>query len=171
MLARECVDLFRSMAPHHLIELECPDDPIRFRCDIQRVEQLLNNLLSNAVKYSQPGCRIRVGPSATDDHDAVRFVVADEGRGIAPEDQERIFQPFQRAISAHEEIPGVGLGLYVSRSVAEAHGGTLGVQSELGRGSTFAVTFPTAPADRTTTRPRPARVSGGQESDARHSPG
>ena len=170
-LAEECVELFRSMAPHHLIDLECPEEPIRFRCDVQRVEQLLNNLLSNAVKYSQPGCRIRVEVSTTDNHDEVRFVVADEGRGIAPEDQERIFKPFQRAVSAHEEIPGVGLGLYVSRSVAEAHGGTLDVQSELGKGSTFRVAFPIAAADRVTSHSRLTRVGGEREPDARHSTG
>ncbi len=168
-LVGECVELFRTMTPHHIIELDRPGGPLRFRCDIQRIEQLLNNLLSNAIKYSSPGSCVRVGVTGV--KEGIRVAVTDEGRGIAPEDQERIFLPFQRAISAHEEIAGVGLGLYVSRSVAEAHGGSLIVESELGKGSTFCVTLPISPKDRATPDLRRSPAPSEGERDAGHPAG
>jgi signal transduction histidine kinase len=143
-IARDCVDQFLALTTHHKIELRAKSDALPLQCDVRRVEQLLNNLLSNAVKYSAPGTTIRV--AAGEKYEGwIELSVSDQGRGIAPEDRERIFQPFQRAVSGHEEIPGVGLGLYVARSVAEAHGGKLMVESELGKGSTFHVLLPATP--------------------------
>jgi signal transduction histidine kinase len=107
-----------------------------------RLEQVVLNLLSNAIKYGA-GQPIAVAVQA--DAATVRLVVRDQGIGIAPADQARIFERFERAApSSH--YGGLGLGLYIVRQIVGAHGGTLGVESSPGAGATFSVTLPrTAP--------------------------
>jgi two-component system sensor histidine kinase SenX3 len=79
---------------------------------------------------------------------AVRLGVTDTGIGIAPDEQRHLFERFFRATSAVErELPGTGLGLYIARVIAEAHGGSISVESELGRGSTFCIQLPAAQAE------------------------
>lgn len=105
---------------------------------------VLSNLLGNAVKYSPDGGVIRVGGWADDDY-AVAYVV-DQGIGIAPEDQPRIFDRFYRvdnSLSRHTQ--GAGLGLYLARVIVQAHGGTMQVESQPGRGARFVFTLPLAP--------------------------
>lgn len=99
-----------------------------------RVEQVVVNLLTNAIKYAS-GKPITMSLSQVGD-DAV-IQVRDQGIGIAPEDMKRIFEPYERA-----SISGLGLGLFISRRIVEAHGGTLRVTSELGRGSVFTAVLP-----------------------------
>jgi signal transduction histidine kinase len=141
-MATEAVELFRAMAPAHSVELEAPSEPVELRCDRVRMEHVLNNLLSNAIKYSPPGSRVRMRIERR--NELVVFSVTDEGEGIAPEEREQIFQPFRRASAALAQIPGIGLGLYVSRRIVEAHGGRLTVESRLREGSTFWVILPAA---------------------------
>jgi signal transduction histidine kinase len=112
--------------------------PVMGRWDPLRIEQVIANLLSNACKYGA-GKPIRVevgmaGPRA-------RLSVRDHGIGIAPADRERIFERFERAASARH-YGGLGLGLYITRQVVEAHGGTIWVASHAGAGSTFSVELP-----------------------------
>ena len=112
--------------------------------DGQRLRQVLDNLLSNAVKYSRPGGSVAVGLRRTDG--GVEIDVADTGMGIAEHDLEHVFGRFFRggeAIARH--LPGTGLGLSIVASIVAAHGGTVTVESELGRGSTFRVALPDAP--------------------------
>jgi signal transduction histidine kinase len=105
------------------------------------VQQLLDNLISNAVKFTPDGGSVRVSLGRR--NDAVLLEVADTGIGIAADDQRRLFQRFFRAENAVErQLPGTGLGLYISRVIAEAHEGTLTVRSELGHGSTFRLELP-----------------------------
>jgi signal transduction histidine kinase len=110
------------------------------RGDRARLRQLLANLIDNAVKYSPSGAAVEVGASAANGRVVVR--VTDHGEGITPEDQELIFERFGRVQGTSQ--PGTGLGLYISRTIAEAHGGSLGVSSAPGRGSTFTLTLPPA---------------------------
>jgi signal transduction histidine kinase/DNA-binding response OmpR family regulator len=112
--------------------------PVMGRWDPLRIEQVIANLLSNACKYGA-GKPIRVevgmeGPLA-------KLSVRDHGIGIAPADRERIFERFERAASARH-YGGLGLGLYITRQVVEAHGGTIRVASHAGAGSTFSVELP-----------------------------
>jgi signal transduction histidine kinase len=106
--------------------------------DRLRLEQVVMNLLSNAAKYGQRRpVRVRVEAASG----LGRLSVRDEGYGIAATDQERIFQRFQRA-TATLHIQGLGLGLWICRQIAEAHGGTLRVESAPGQGSTFILELP-----------------------------
>lgn len=110
----------------------------RVRGDAERLRQLVDNLISNAIKYSDAGGEVRVEAQADDGHVIVR--VRDNGPGISRDHHEQIFEKFGRAAGSAK--PGTGLGLFLSRSFAEAHGGTLNVDSALGAGATFTLTLP-----------------------------
>jgi signal transduction histidine kinase len=114
------------------------DGPLpHVRGDRERLRQVLANLIDNAVKYSDAGTAVEV--SARYAGGSVRVEVADRGPGIPLEQQSLIFEKFGRAKGNR---PGTGLGLFIARSIAEAHGGTLSVRSELGSGATFVLELP-----------------------------
>ena len=115
--------------------------PIVGRFDRLKLEQVLGNLLSNAIKY---GAGRPVTIRARPDGEWAVVEVQDGGPGIAPEDQARIFERFQRASSGHKRA-SLGLGLYIVRSMVEAHGGSVQLRSEPGRGSVFTVMIPWKP--------------------------
>jgi signal transduction histidine kinase len=136
-LAEESVQLYTASSVSHDLMLRHPDDPVIVRCDGTRIEQVLNNLISNAIKYSPAGGPVRVAVARDEGYGSIE--VTDRGIGIAEDDLEQVFQPFRRSGASRESIPGAGLGLWVSRRIVEAHGGSLEVSSELGVGSTFHV--------------------------------
>jgi signal transduction histidine kinase len=121
------------------IELALPER-LEVAWDRGRIEQVVTNLLSNAVKYGL-GRPIRLGADLTLAGDRVRVWVEDGGLGIARADQQRIFRAFERLASAHR-VGGLGLGLYIGQQIATAHGGTLSVESTLGRGARFTLGLP-----------------------------
>jgi signal transduction histidine kinase len=110
------------------------------RGDRTRLRQVLGNLLENAVKYSPEGGEVRVSAAAA--NGAVRISVRDTGPGIPPDQQRRIFEKFGRVDVPGASKPGTGLGLFIARSIAEAHGGSLDVSSGAQPGSTFTLTLP-----------------------------
>jgi K+-sensing histidine kinase KdpD len=110
------------------------------RGDRDRLRQLLLNLLSNAAKYTVSGDEIEVRASA--EEAALVLSVEDHGPGIAPEEQRLVFEKFGRVNSGGRSKPGAGLGLFIARSIAEAHGGTLDVRSDAGAGATFILRLP-----------------------------
>jgi signal transduction histidine kinase len=112
--------------------------PIIARWDRGRIEQVVTNLLANAIKYGS-GKEIMLSAHAAGDQ--IFVAVRDGGIGIAKVDQERIFQAFERVDGVHR-VGGLGLGLYIGRQIVAAHGGTLRVSSEPGRGSTFVLELP-----------------------------
>jgi PAS domain S-box-containing protein len=120
------------------------------RGDVGRLRQVLLNLVSNAVKFTSDGevvIRASVGPSFDRGEVMVRLEVTDTGIGIAPEATENLFEPFSQAdASTTRRYGGTGLGLAICRRLTEAMGGTIGVQSELGHGSTFWLDLPLVPA-------------------------
>jgi signal transduction histidine kinase len=114
--------------------------------DRERLMQLATNLLSNAVKFT-PGGGLVTARTYVDGSDAV-IQVEDTGIGIPPLDQERLFQRFFRSTTATEQaIPGTGLGLVISKAIAEAHGGSISVRSEPGAGTCFTVRLPLEPVE------------------------
>jgi signal transduction histidine kinase len=112
--------------------------PLTGRWDRLRLGQVVTNLLSNAMKYGE-GKPIEI--EVEGDGERAQLSVRDGGIGLGPEAQRRIFQRFVRAASSRN-YGGLGLGLYIARRLAEAHGGTVGVRSEPGRGSTFTLVLP-----------------------------
>jgi signal transduction histidine kinase len=110
------------------------------RGDRARLRQVLGNLIENAVKYSPEGGEVRVSAAAA--NGAVRIAVRDDGPGIPRDQQGRIFEKFGRADVEGGSKPGSGLGLFIARSIAEAHGGSLEVSSGAEPGSTFTLTLP-----------------------------
>jgi signal transduction histidine kinase len=111
------------------------------RGDAERLRQVLANLIENAVKYSPAGEPVDVRLAAA--NGSVQISVQDRGPGIAPDDQQLIFEKFGR-VAGGPSKPGTGLGLFIARSITEAHGGTLTVASAPGRGSTFVLRLPAA---------------------------
>jgi signal transduction histidine kinase len=113
------------------------------RGDRERLRQVLTNLIDNAVKYSRSGedVEVRVAP----ENGVVRITVADRGPGIPLDQQRLIFEKFGRADVPGASKPGTGLGLFIARSIAEAHGGTVDVRSRPDEGATFILTLPVTP--------------------------
>ncbi len=129
------------------VRLELPGEPVRVDADAGRIRQLVMNLATNAVKYTNPGGTVWLTLTGTPT--AATIAVRDTGVGIAPGDVGRVFDRFWRADPARSrtgERPGIGLGLSISKWIAEVHGGSIGVTSRPGRGSTFTVTLPRLPA-------------------------
>jgi signal transduction histidine kinase len=148
-LELETVDLAKLVA--EVVERVCPDLETA-RCDVstkvdgdvigtwdrRRLDQVVSNLLSNAIKYGE-GKPIHV--AVRSDGDTAVLVVRDEGIGISPDDRERIFGRFERAVS-DRSYGGFGLGLWIVREVIEAMGGRIRLDSQMGAGSTFTVELP-----------------------------
>ncbi len=116
------------------IKMDAPPDS-RVMADRARISQVIINLLRNASKYSPEGQPIIVETHA--EAGRVFFQVTDQGSGIDPEEQEHIFERYYRSKRVEEDGAGIGLGLALAKAIIEAHGGQIGVASELGKGSTF----------------------------------
>jgi signal transduction histidine kinase len=136
-LAREVVDdLALSELVHHPTAVES-DGPVHAPVDPDQIRQTLYNLLTNAANYSPRGREIVIGISQEPDRVLLR--VRDQGHGVAPESIERIFEPYQRG---HDEAPGLGLGLALSRGIARSHGGDLTFEPAPRGGAVFLLTLP-----------------------------
>lgn len=133
----------KAVAPGgYELRLRLPGQPLVAEVDALRISQVIENLLSNALKYSPAGGIITVTLACSVSGHCT-IAVADQGIGIAAEEQGHVFEPFYR--SAHAAVAaqsGLGLGLAISQRLVEAHGGTIALSSELGRGSTFTVKLP-----------------------------
>jgi signal transduction histidine kinase/ActR/RegA family two-component response regulator len=143
-LIADVIEMVRPLALAEGIQIDPPPRPAAsqyIRADEQRLRQVMLNLLSNAVKYSYPGGRVTI---TVEDQpgDQLRVSVTDTGRGIAGRDVGRLFLPFERLDAAQAGVEGTGLGLALSRDLIEAMGGTTGVTSTQGEGSTFWIQLP-----------------------------
>ncbi len=138
-LISRVVEEVKRRAHGHEIRVVLPPDLPLVEADPLRVEQVLRNLLDNALKYSPNWGEIAVAGAIVDGGLVVS--VRDQGIGIAPENQKKVFERFQRAAEAGL-TQGVGLGLAICRRLVEAHGGRIWVESEVGAGSTFSFTLP-----------------------------
>jgi signal transduction histidine kinase len=131
--------LRRGIALHQVID----DQVASIRADERKIKQVLLNLLSNAIKFTPEGGRIEVRAAPTDG--MIEVSVTDTGIGIAPEDQEAVFDEFRQVGTADKKAEGTGLGLALSRKFIELHGGQIRVTSRVRVGSTFTFTLPVSP--------------------------
>ena len=147
---------FRSVSPHSMVSealepfqraaqdqgvtlsVELPGDLPEVQADLTRINHVFGNLLSNALKYTPPGGKIAL--SAKADEERVRFFISDTGQGIPGKYLQRIFEQFFR-VPEQETETGAGLGLAIVKEIVEAHGGTVGVESTEGKGTTFTFTL------------------------------
>ena len=140
-LARRAVEEMRARFPDREMRLRLAKGLGTLRADAARLERLLVILLDNAVKYSPRGTPVEL--EVKRDDDAMLFTVLDRGRGVPEEDRERIFERFYQVEDVlHHAGPGLGLGLYIGRNIAEAHGGRIWCEPRLGGGSVFRFTIP-----------------------------
>ena len=144
----EVVDMFAKQADDKKLELACliyHDVPSALRGDPGRIRQVLNNLVGNALKFSEHGeivLRVML-ISQTATHAIVKFAISDTGIGIPLERMDRLFQTFSQVdASSTRKYGGTGIGLAISKKLTELMGGEIGVESELGKGSTFWFTIP-----------------------------
>ena len=146
VVVREAIDSIGPRVPDAgALRVEVPGDLPRLLADSDALRGALVNLIDNALKYTAAEKRIVVRAQA-DGADHVRFEVIDNGVGIAPREQRRIFRRFHRVDDRlSRETTGVGLGLSIVDAIARAHGGTVSVQSVPGAGSTFALRLPCLP--------------------------
>ena len=125
---------------HHPIEVVAAADLPRVRMDVHRISEVLMHLLENAGKYSPPGAPIKVTSEVHNDR--LLTSVADRGPGIDSFEQSLIFEKFYRGQNQRYTAPGTGMGLAIAKVIVEAHGGTIGVVSQVGSGSVFSFTLP-----------------------------
>lgn len=141
----QVVDRSLRLVQHQLdlaqiqVQLQLDPDLPMVICDAAQIEQVLLALIMNALDAMPQGGNLWLTTSFSNDPNSVRVVVRDDGMGIAPEILPRLFEPF---LTTKETGKGVGLGLAISRSILERHSGSIEVQSEVGRGTTFTVTLP-----------------------------
>lgn len=136
--------LWREASRNHAIECSMPNYPVVSYFDPTRISQVLNNILSNAVKFSPSGGTVRIRLAR--ERDQAVITVTDQGIGIPEQDLKGIFEPYRRSSISHS-IPGVGLGLWNSRKLIEAHGGRVTTESQVGAGTTFRITIPARSAE------------------------
>jgi signal transduction histidine kinase len=141
----------------HAVKLSLPDALPSASADPGRLVQILVNLLSNAAKYSTPGSEILIAASATATE--LTIAVTNQGTGISESDQGKLFNRFYRAPAASRSgVGGLGLGLYITKGLVEAHGGRISVTSQPGRSVTFQFTLPCAIQRNIENKPYPERL-------------
>lgn len=142
-LVRNNVALNSLLAERKQIQLvcRCPESVPPLIADPAKMEQVLNNLIGNAVKFSNPGTTVEVGIEQRDN--AIILSVKDEGQGIPEEQTKLLFEPFVRtSVMSTDQEKSTGLGLAIVRRIVEGHEGTIWVESQVGKGSTFYVSLP-----------------------------
>lgn len=139
-IVREAVEAIGPLARHRTIDIAvtCADPLASVLCDRDRVLQVLEHLLDNAIKFTKAGGRVTLAVERFDA--SVRFSVVDDGPGISSDDVPYVFERHWKGTPTKN---GTGLGLYIAKSIVEAHGGSIGVETELGLGSTFSFTLAT----------------------------
>lgn len=150
---------YQVLPDGHRIRVERTPEDLRVSADVARLEQMVGNLLTNALRYSDGGpVTLRARLFSTDE---VSIEVRDFGRGISPEDQARIWDRFYRTAHAESRTPrGVGVGLWIVRTLAELHGGRAEVESKPGEGSLFRIILPLV-------RPEPSAETQAEKSEGK----
>lgn len=147
-LVTTCIESLKTVAEAKQIQLvsQVPPDTPDVLGDPQYLQQVFLNLLGNAIKFSDPEAQVTVQVDGEKVKEMVTFLVIDNGPGILEEDQAKLFNKFYRSPSVRDHQDGVGLGLSITKNIIEAHHGTIWVESQVGRGSTFGFTLRRVPA-------------------------
>jgi two-component system sensor histidine kinase KdpD len=140
---RGAIDSLGQLADSHPIRVEMGEEAPSILADPELAVQMIKQLLDNALKYSPAGKAITV--SASEENGWVSIAVRDEGLGLTELEQSRVFDKFYRGRGDHNGIQGTGMGLAIAREIAEAHGGAIAVECQLGHGCRFTVRLPAAP--------------------------
>lgn len=140
-VVRDAIDRIRPSLKRHEITLHAPD-AVQAQIDVDRIEQVIANLLTNAIKYSPDGGTIEVAVETNATEALVS--VTDSGIGIPRDALPRLFERYYRAPGSEKAAKGIGLGLFVTKRLVEAHGGRVEAVSEVGKGTTFSFTVPLA---------------------------
>jgi two-component system sensor histidine kinase KdpD len=149
-LIRRVVRRLEPYAGDHPIRYNIPENLPAVKLDAIQIEQVLTNLIENAIKYSPQGAPVTVTAwvdSVPADGRELRIAVSDRGAGIAPNEQEKIFDKFYRIAGSARQARGTGMGLAIVKGLVEAHGGRVLVESVPGQGSTFTVALPIEEAE------------------------
>jgi len=140
-LLRVQVTLYSAQSQFHELKFHPAPEPLLVLVDQDRLAQVVGNLISNAIKYSPEGGEVVI--TADSSHGEARVRVRDSGMGIPPEHESQIFTKFFRGDAARKRgIGGTGLGLVLAQQIVQAHGGTIGFETEPGQGSTFWIRIP-----------------------------
>jgi signal transduction histidine kinase len=145
------LDRSSEMLAGHPVSVRVEGEPMVVLADPDRFEQILSNLLENAAKFSPEGAPIEVLVSGA--KGGTNVAVCDRGVGIPEQELGRLFDRAYQSRRARQNKSGLGLGLYLTKGLIEAHGGSIRVESQLGRGSTFEVFFPAVPRAEAEARP------------------
>ena len=138
-LARSVLEGFEPLRGARKWTLDAPAQPVKLNADAALISRVIQNLLANAIKFTSNDGSIHISISRADNE--ARITVADDGRGVPPQDQERIFEKFGQVENADTRT-GTGLGLFFCKLAIELHGGRVGVESQAGKGSSFWITLP-----------------------------
>jgi two-component system sensor histidine kinase KdpD len=138
----EALDELKQLLVQHPVEVRIPDDLPNARMDSGHIKEVLVHLIENAAKYSPPGAPIRITAEAK--NEMLTLNIADRGPGIDDFEQSLVFEKFYRGRNQRVQVHGTGMGLAICKAIVEAHGGRLGVTSQLGHGSVFYFSLPVA---------------------------
>jgi signal transduction histidine kinase len=158
-LTDKIVSRFDPVLGQRTLCCDLPPEPVLVRCDGDVIRRVIANLITNAVKYTRPDGNILVGVEL---HDAKNVVISvtDDGPGIPAAEHQRIFEKFGQTEGGRQHRHSSGIGLAFCRMAVEAHGGKIGVASDVGRGSTFSFSLPLSVAGETPQRQNAAPVEG-----------
>lgn len=140
-LAQRLIEESQPMTDKHALQLVVESQPFAVMGDESRLRQALQYIVGNAIKFSPAPSTIVVTLAQIDDQYAA-VTVRDKGIGIPPEDIERIFERFERGSNVDEQMPGMGLGLFLAKEIITRHNGQISAESDLGEGSAFTLTLP-----------------------------
>jgi two-component system sensor histidine kinase KdpD len=139
-VVEEALDELKQLLVHHPVDVRIPVDLPNARMDPAHIKEVLVHLIENAAKYSPSGAPIRITAEAKDQ--TLTINIADRGPGIDDFEQSLVFEKFYRGRNQRVQVHGTGMGLAICKAIVEAHGGRLGVTSQLGHGSVFYFSLP-----------------------------
>jgi len=141
-VVEEALDELKQLLVQHPVEVRIPDGLPNARMDSPHIKEVLVHLIENAAKYSPAGAPIRITTEAKENDPMLTINIADRGPGIDDFEQSLVFEKFYRGRNQRVQVHGTGMGLAICKAIVEAHGGRLGVTSQLGHGSVFYFSLP-----------------------------